>query len=240
MSDHIANQSSHIMLHEVVLSKLPLSLATIPPDSSYQVRHHRQRHRFCHSFFISSSRIILLVLCWVAVKCRRSHAFLSPIPHITSRFGNINTSSSWQGENCLFYSVAERPAQEANLSYQSENKRDAKPRLSDFQQRMRGLMKRNGVSHNRQSQKPVNLKTVHTLLDYKKEIENSNDKIVVVRFFATWCKVRPIIAASPLLTRIIHMHIQRLTCLRTTISRHAKLYNHPTIEWLPFTPTLHF
>ena len=240
MSDHIANQSSHSMLDEIVLSKLSLSLATIPPDSSNQSRHHRQRRRFCRSFFISSSRIFLLVLCWVAVKCRRSHAFLSPIPHITSRFDNIKTSSSWQSENGLFYSVAERPAREANLSYQSENKRDAKPRLSDFQQRMRGLMKRNGVSHNRQSQKPVNLKTVHTLLDYKKELENSNDKIVVVRFFATWCKVRPIIAASPLLTHIFHMHIQRLTCLRTTISRHAKLYNHPTIEWLPFTPTLHF
>ena len=200
MSDRIANQSSHSMLDEIVLSQPSLSLVALPPAPSNQSRHHRQRHRFCYNFFVSSSRLILLVMGCICVKFRESHAFSSHIPqHKASRYGYINTLSSRRSENVLFYSVAESPAQEANLSYQSENISDGKPRLSDFQQRMRGLMKRNGASHNRESQKPVNLKTVHTLLDYKKELEDSHDKIVVVRFFATWCKVRIIIAALSLL-----------------------------------------
>jgi hypothetical protein len=63
---------------------------------------------------------------------------------------------------------------------------------------MKGIVKRNGVSNGRKvvgssqsaSERPANLKVVHTLEEYKEGLDESNGKIVVVRFFATWCKVR--------------------------------------------------
>jgi hypothetical protein len=88
-------------------------------------------------------------------------------------------------------SVAERPA-ESDQSYNEIS--EPTPRLSDFQKRMKGLVKRNGIAQRKEVEKPSNLKTVHTLIDYKQMLEENSDKIVVVRFFATWCKVRPYFA----------------------------------------------
>jgi len=37
--------------------------------------------------------------------------------------------------------------------------------------------------------RPSNVKVVHTLEDYKMAVGDERDKLVVVRFYATWCKV---------------------------------------------------
>ena len=90
--------------------------------------------------------------------------------------------------------VADIPAQASNSS-----------RMTEFQRRMKGLVKRNssggaGAATGRSSgrrtvgqraiDKPTNLQTVHTLEEYKEALDENNGRIVVVRFFATWCKVR--------------------------------------------------
>lgn len=68
------------------------------------------------------------------------------------------------------------------------------PAQSDFQRRMRGLVRRNGRGAGRQVQatKPANLRTVHTLGEYKAALDEALDegpgRLVVVRFYATWCK----------------------------------------------------
>ena len=63
-------------------------------------------------------------------------------------------------------------------------------RMSDFQQRMKGIVKRNVGTSRSAAERPANLRTVHTLEEYKDALDASSGKMVVVRFFATWCKVR--------------------------------------------------
>ena len=45
-------------------------------------------------------------------------------------------------------------------------------------------------SENSDSKLPKNVKVVKTLDEYKKVVGGERDRIVVVRFFAPWCKVR--------------------------------------------------
>ena len=70
------------------------------------------------------------------------------------------------------------------------------PDMSSFGDRMRSLVntqqERKASRAIRQSKKPKNLLTVTTLDDYDKALKAAGDKLVVVRFYAEWCKVRHI------------------------------------------------
>jgi len=66
-------------------------------------------------------------------------------------------------------------------------------RRSSFKDRMRNIV----VKDKRRSSeakvggkngRPSNVKVVHTLEDYKMAVGDEQDKLVVVRFYATWCK----------------------------------------------------
>lgn len=64
--------------------------------------------------------------------------------------------------------------------------------MSDFQRRMKNLISKPPQEKNRSRPNknvPSNLRVVDTLEEYKKVIKGSDDKIVVVRFYAPWCKV---------------------------------------------------
>ncbi len=102
-----------------------------------------------------------------------------------------------------------------------------------------------------------NLKTVHTLQEYKqvldecrcREDSNEEGKIVVVRFFATWCKVRERqwregreILSCFLCLRISFRTWRTLIVYYTYCTipyneRHARPSNHPTIVSPRFIPT---
>ena len=56
---------------------------------------------------------------------------------------------------------------------------------SDFRRRMKSLVKR----RQQNDAKPTNIRTANTLVEYKNVLDENRDKIVVVRFYATWCKV---------------------------------------------------
>ena len=56
---------------------------------------------------------------------------------------------------------------------------------SDFRRRMKSLVKR----RQQNDAKPTNIRTANTLVEYKNVLDENKDKIVVVRFYATWCKV---------------------------------------------------
>jgi hypothetical protein len=183
MSDHITHPPMPI--HESMDPQSPSpSLTGICPPTllgNPTSRRHCKHRRFT---FFASPRMFLLALCFTAALCgQRSHAFSSSI----QKRAKTSASSSRRSSSFIMSSVAERPA-ETNQPMES----NTPPRLSDFQQRMKGLIKRNGVAQKKEAEKPSNIKTVHTLLDYKKELEQGSDTIVVVRFFATWCKVSDI------------------------------------------------
>jgi len=75
--------------------------------------------------------------------------------------------------------------------------------MSDFQRRMRRLVtetddqKRAGrLSKQKQKKRgPPNFQIIDTLEDYKKVV-GGNDKLIVVRFYAPWCKACKAISAS--------------------------------------------
>ena len=92
---------------------------------------------------------------------------------------------------------AEAEAEAASSSYNNK-KKEKKPNRISFEERMRGIAlgrKRrlkiekepnlNGSKTNR----PRNLQVVETLDEYKKIVGEEKEKLTVVRFFATWCKV---------------------------------------------------
>jgi len=65
------------------------------------------------------------------------------------------------------------------------------PSSSNFEDRMRKLLRRRGQkpgNDNRQNKLPPNIKMVETLQEYKAVVGDEREKIIVVRFFATWCK----------------------------------------------------
>lgn len=96
--------------------------------------------------------------------------------------------------------------------------------MTDFQRRMRGLVKRNNNNSNdgarrrigrgsgssatrNNDQRPTNLKLVHTLEEYKEVLDEHKDKMVVVRFFATWCKACKAIQPSYYRMASLYPHI---------------------------------
>lgn len=65
---------------------------------------------------------------------------------------------------------------------------------SSFEDRMRSVLigdrKREAAKKEAKKKLPENIKIVTTLDEYKNVVGNEKDRIVVVRFFARWCKVR--------------------------------------------------
>ena len=72
-------------------------------------------------------------------------------------------------------------------------------RRSSFKDRMRNIVVKDRlrsaeakVGVGGKNGRPSNVKVVHTLEDYKMAVGDENEKLVVVRFYATWCKVSAI------------------------------------------------
>ena len=70
-------------------------------------------------------------------------------------------------------------------------------RRSSFKDRMRNIVVQDRLRSAEakvggKNGRPSNVKVVHTLEDYKMAVGDENEKLVVVRFYATWCKVSAI------------------------------------------------
>ena len=126
--------------------------------------------------------------------------------------------------------------------------------MSDFQKRMRNLVStapsKVGKRRPRRNENvPDNLLVIDTLEEFKNLIQGNDDKIIVVRFYAPWCKVRlqritlflffPLAPCQPLVFRFLisefrlaRTHFfQKIRSQRVfpKINRHAKrLLHHST------------
>ena len=55
---------------------------------------------------------------------------------------------------------------------------------------MRGLVsRREPAAGGGENARPANMRTVHTLEEYRDALANRGDGLVVTKFHATWCKV---------------------------------------------------
>jgi len=74
------------------------------------------------------------------------------------------------------------------------------PEMSSFEERMRLLVNTQQAKETsralRKSSKPSNLLIIKTLEDYDKALKSADNKLVVVRFYAEWCKACKAIAPS--------------------------------------------
>ena len=131
----------------------------------------------------------------------------------------------------LFYmsSVADTPAQSNSSS----------SRMTDFQKRMKGLVKRNGGATSsrravgqRATDKPTNLKTVNTLEEYKAVLDENKGKMVVVRFFATWCKACK--AIQPSYYRMASLYPQIVFLEVPVTNENSNLHQGLEVPSLPY------
>jgi len=111
------------------------------------------------------------------------------VPIRSSTHSSFALSPKWRNRHIANVAVAEAPTS------------------ASFHQRMRDIVftktaRTTEKTGNRVNKKPANLQTIETLEEYKNVIANQGDKIVVVRFFATWCKACK--AIQPFFYRLAH------------------------------------
>lgn len=123
--------------------------------------------------------------------------------HVSSGFVSVTVTPvvhTFQSKTSLLvHATLEQPASSAP-SDKDKNAGNAQQQRKTFEQRMRRLLRNdshNGTSSSSSSSVkdlnailPENLMVVDTLSQYKIAVGDENEKIVVVRFFAPWCKVR--------------------------------------------------
>lgn len=66
---------------------------------------------------------------------------------------------------------------------------DAQTPMMDFTKRMRNIAVPKKIPERAPPGRPSNVIEVTTLQDYKKCVAEEKDRIVVVRFYADWCRV---------------------------------------------------
>lgn len=128
-------------------------------------------------------------------------------------------------------SVVDRPAASSNSA----------SRMTDFQRRMKGLVKRNNGSVSstgrrtlgqRATDKPTNLKTVNSLEEYKEALDENAGKVVVVRFFATWCKACK--AIQPSYYRMASLYPQCVFLEVPVTNQNSNLHQGLEVPSLPY------
>lgn len=116
-------------------------------------------------------------------------------------------------------------------------------KVSDFQDRMRRLVTKGkedipGKSTTkRKSNRPSNLISVETLEEYKNIVGSESNRIVVVRFYATWCKACR--AMAPLYYRLANLYPDALYVEVPVTEANANLHQGLGVPSLPFGHVYH-
>lgn len=108
--------------------------------------------------------------------------------------------------------------------------------MSDFQRRMRKLAIP-GKKPRRQKNLPKNFRVVTNLEDYKRIIGGNKDKLIIVRFYAPWCKACKAIAPS--FYRLAGTYKQALFLDVPVKPENANLHQGLGVTSLPFGHIYH-
>lgn len=175
--------------------------------SSFNIRHHELKHTFTKNQRIRKDSV---------VSTSNHQAFGNKI-FTNRRYNNLSMSTAVLG----------RPNRSSNQS--SSN---------SFHQRMRNMVvnpqkKKRNIGQVR----PDNLFVANTLDDYKLLVGDETDKIVVVRFFATWCKACQ--AIGPSFYRLAKQHKELKFVEVPVTERNVELHQGLGVPSLPFAHIYH-
>ncbi|KAL9178943.1 hypothetical protein ACHAXT_011916 [Thalassiosira profunda] len=201
----------------------------LPPHSSRRHRSRRRRGRLA-----CPSNLVLAALCcfFAAAFCHTSHAFSSPSftrrRTISSPPSHVYNEDIYRPRRMQMSAVADVPAPSNSAS-----------RMTDFQRRMKGLVKGNGgvgggrrTAGQRATDKPANIRTVETLEEYKELMDEERGKVIVVRFFATWCKACK--AIQPSFYRMAALYPNAVFVEVPVTNHNANLHQGLEVPSLPY------
>jgi len=106
--------------------------------------------------------------------------------------------------------------------------------LSDFERRMRKLVTETKIKQRTKPKgvSPFNFQIIDTLDDYKKVVGGNNKDIIVVRFYASWCKACKAIAPSYHRLALTYPHVTFVDVPAT--SSNANLHQGLGVPSLPY------
>ncbi len=152
---------------------------TCPPSGPCSPTREEQNNRQCsHQTRFSYRSMLINVLCitlsiFISSPCQAFTAFATR--SIPSRSSNIQPYS--------FSPLSAALIDNSPSSYE----------MSNFARRMKNLIKKDAKKTQPPSRKdsiPDNLVRLETLQEFKKVVGDEKEKLVVVRWYAPWCKVR--------------------------------------------------
>eukprot|EP00978_Attheya_sp_CCMP212_P007023 scaffold16416_cov52-Attheya_sp.AAC.10 len=165
-----------------------------------------------------------------------THSFSCPF------VSSSECSKTYNGKS----SVPVDPPFRRNLSSrQASSVMAPREEVSTFEQRMRNLVIRGNPQNTVKRQKrdvahgtrPGNVKVVTTLEEYKKHIGGEKDKLIVVRFYATWCKACR--AAAPPFYRLANTFTEVQFVEVPVTEKNANLHQGLGIPSLPYSHIYH-
>jgi len=163
------------------------------------------------------SRISLaIVFTFAVIQAPSADAFTPARP------GNVNVRSS-------------NPATAVALQALSYDKPPSE--MSDFQKRMKNLVMKPSAKKPPKRKIPDNFRVVKTLDEYKNMINGNKDQIIVVRFYAPWCKACKAIAPS--FYRLTSKHKNALFVDVPVEPDNANLHQGLGVPSLPFGHIYH-
>lgn len=196
-----------------------------------------------HFLWRRSKRMQTMVFCVALMLLKSVQGFVSTqsfsCPFVSS---SSECSKIYSGKS----SVPVDPPFRRNLSSrQVSNVMAPREEVSTFEQRMRNLVTRGNAQKTVKRQKkdiahgtrPGNVKVVTTLEEYKEHIGGEKDKLIVVRFYATWCKACR--AAAPPFYRLANTFTEVQFVEVPVTETNANLHQGLGIPSLPYSHIYH-
>lgn len=181
-------------------------------------------------FLHSSKRpVFLFLLTLISINIHQGQAFVLQRPILSQRCSFGQTVAS------PLSPVTSGPVAPLKASATFDKPRS---REDSFERRMRNLVQKDVQKpRSRNSKVPKNLKQVKTLQDYKKVVGDERERLVVVRFYAPWCKACKAIAPS--FYRLATIYEKVLFVDVPVTPENANLHQGLEVPSLPFAHIYH-
>mmetsp|Transcript_15213 Transcript_15213/g.32891 ORF Transcript_15213/g.32891 Transcript_15213/m.32891 type:complete len:232 (+) Transcript_15213:249-944(+) len=152
----------------------------------------------------------------------------------TSRFTTALQASSKPDSKRHSTNLFYRDSSDIDIAALSNS--NSKTPSSDFQSRMKRIVTQRRETNGKRTSayRPVNVMTVETLEEFHKVIEQgrNEDKVVVVRWFATWCKLCH--SLRPAFDKLASMHPNAIFVDVPVTDTNANLHQGLNIDSVPY------